>query len=193
MKLLGSTEARALAITAQGFAEPREASAIAAPCARSSSSSASCRSIRSTCSCARTTCRRSRRLGAYDRAHARHARPPRAARAVRVLGPRGVAVAGRAAAAVSLAHGARGASTRGGACAGWRTKQPTSSRDVLATRARQGTDRRERDRARRSARRKGWWEWSRGEDARSSGCSGAARSRARRGAASSGSTICPSA
>ena len=61
----------------------------------------------------------------------RPALPPRSAASVRVLGPRGVAAAGRTPAAASLAHGPRRATRRGAECdassASGRSWSPTSS------------------------------------------------------------------
>ena len=133
------------------------------------------------------------RLGPYDPAHLDRARPPRAARAVRVLGPRGVAVAGRAAAAVSLAHGARAAPRVEPRAPDRAASSRTSSTKVLAL---------VRDKGPLAAARV-----ELGGAKHEEGLVGVVRREARdrvavlerpghervRGAASSGSTICPSA
>ena len=97
-----------MALAAQGFADGRARSPpTGGRCARSSRASGCCRSTRSTCCSARTTCRSSAGSARTTPTLLDRAAHVRAAAAVRVLGPRGVAAAGRAAAAAALADGAR--------------------------------------------------------------------------------------
>ena len=93
--------------------------------------------------------------------------------AVRVLGPRGVAAAGDAAAAAALAHGARGAAAGHLAAASPRFARERPA--YVDGRARRGARRAARWRAGELAEARaaqgGWWGWSDGKR-RWSGCSG---------------------
>ena len=124
---------------------------------------------------------------------ARPRRALRAAPAVRVLGPRGLAAARRAAAAAALAHGARGGGGVGRHAADPAASGRSSSRRCSRRSARAGRCRERRARARAAEAHRAVVGLVRRRSARSSGCSGAGRSPPRAGAASSGSTTCPSA
>ena len=122
-----------MALGAQGFADgaaPRSPPT-AGRCARCCRASGCSRSTRSTCSRARTTCRSSAGSARTTPAMLDRAACARAAAAVRVLGPRGVAAAGRAAAAAALADGRARTTTPGAACGASPTEQPELVERVL--------------------------------------------------------------
>ena len=134
------------------------------------------------------------RLGPYDTDAARPRRPPRAAAAVRVLGPRGVAAAGRRCSRCCAGAWTRAARRGVGRHAAHPARPARARRAGAGGGARARAGRGERGARARAAEAHGAVVGLVAtSSARSSGCSGAGRSPRRAGAASSGSTTCPSA